>query len=84
VKTGGVRGIMPWLRSDLERDKAVRMFFWLVEGPHGPIVVDTGYDPDYVAPEWAQGTNFIEPPTLLSELGVKADEIKTVIVTHLH
>jgi hypothetical protein len=31
VKTGGVRGIMPWLRSDLERDKAVRMFFWLVE-----------------------------------------------------
>jgi glyoxylase-like metal-dependent hydrolase (beta-lactamase superfamily II) len=46
--------------------------------------VDTGYHPDYVASQWAQGKNFIEPPALLSQLGVKADEIKTVIVTHFH
>ena len=77
-------GIMPCLRSDLERDKPIAYIFWLIEGPNGPLVVDTGYHPDYVAPEWAQGKNFIEPPNLLAERGVRAEEIKTVIVTHFH
>ena len=27
-------GIMPCVRSDLERDKPVAYIFWLVEGPH--------------------------------------------------
>jgi len=77
-------GIMPCLRSDVDRDKPVAYIFWLIEGPHGPIVVDTGYHPDYVAPEWAAGKQFIEPPSLLAEVGIKSDEIDTVIVTHFH
>ena len=77
-------GIMPCLRSDLDRDKPVAYLMWLIEGPNGAVVVDTGYHPDYVVPEWAQGKHFIEPPTLLNELGIKADEINTVIVTHFH
>jgi glyoxylase-like metal-dependent hydrolase (beta-lactamase superfamily II) len=77
-------GIMPCVRSDLERDNPVAYIFWLLEGPQGAVAVDTGYHPDYVAPEWAQGKDFIEPPALLAQLGVKADEIKTVIVTHFH
>jgi glyoxylase-like metal-dependent hydrolase (beta-lactamase superfamily II) len=77
-------GIMPCVRSDLERDKPVAYILWLIEGPDGAVVVDTGYHPNYVAPEWAQGKIFIEPPTLLAELGIKVDEIKTVIVTHFH
>ncbi len=77
-------GIMPCVRSDLERDKPVAYILWLVQGLEGPVVVDTGYHPDVVAPEWAQGKQFIEPPTLLAELGIKSDEIKTVIVTHFH
>jgi glyoxylase-like metal-dependent hydrolase (beta-lactamase superfamily II) len=77
-------GIMPCVRSDLERDNPVAYIFWLLEGPQGAVAVDTGYHPDYVAAEWAQGKDFIEPPALLAQLGVKADEIKTVIVTHFH
>ena len=77
-------GIMPCVRSDVDRDKPVAYIFWLVDGPDGPVVVDTGYHPDYVAPEWAQGKDFIEPPALLKKVGVKAEEVKTVIVTHFH
>lgn len=32
-------GIMPCLRSDVERDKPVGYIFWLVEGIYGPGVV---------------------------------------------
>jgi glyoxylase-like metal-dependent hydrolase (beta-lactamase superfamily II) len=77
-------GIMPCLRSDVDRDKPVAYIFWLIEGSNGPIVVDTGYHPDYVAPEWAHGKQFVEPPKLLAEVGIKSDEVKTVIVTHFH
>ncbi|HKY08914.1 MAG TPA: hypothetical protein VJQ55_11760, partial [Candidatus Binatia bacterium] len=68
-------GIMPCVRSDVERDKPVAYIFWMIDGPSGPVVVDTGYHPDYVAPEWAQGKNFVDPPALLKEVGVKAEEV---------
>jgi hypothetical protein len=29
-------GIMPCIRSDLERDKPIAYIFWLVEGPRDP------------------------------------------------
>lgn len=77
-------GIMPCVRSDVDRDKPVAYIFWLLEGPNGPVVVDTGYHPDYVAPEWAQGKDFIEPPALLRQIGIKAEDVRTVIVTHFH
>jgi glyoxylase-like metal-dependent hydrolase (beta-lactamase superfamily II) len=78
-------GIMPCLRSDLEARQTDCLYFLAHRGTETVrCVVDTGYNPDYVAPEWAQGKNFIEPPKLLAERGVRADEIKTVIVTHFH
>ncbi|HEU5464653.1 MAG TPA: N-acyl homoserine lactonase family protein [Candidatus Binatia bacterium] len=77
-------GIMPCVRSDAERDKPVAYLFWLIEGPHAPVVIDTGYHPDYVAPEWANGKQFVEPPALLRELGIRSDHIETVVVTHFH
>jgi glyoxylase-like metal-dependent hydrolase (beta-lactamase superfamily II) len=77
-------GIMPCVRSDVGRDDPVPYIIWCVQGDAGPIIVDTGYHPDYVTPEWAQGKNFIEPPALLSEIGIGVDDVRTVIVTHFH
>ena len=77
-------GIMPCLRSDMERDKPVAYILWLIDGPQGPIVIDTGYHPDYVGAEWAQGKDFIEAPVLLRQLGIKAESVPTVIITHFH
>ena len=77
-------GIMPCVRSDIGRDKPVPYIIWTIEGPDGVVVVDTAYHPDYVTAEWAEGKKFIEPPTLLAEIGVKADDVKMVVVTHFH
>ena len=57
-------GIMPCVRSDLERDKPVAYIFWLVDGPQGPVAVDTGYHPDYVAPDGTAKVQFSRVPTL--------------------
>lgn len=77
-------GIMPCIRSDAERDVPVPYIIWCIETPDGPIVVDTAYHPDYVTADWMQGNQFIEPAKLLSEIGVKSDEVRTVVVTHFH
>lgn len=77
-------GIMPCIRSDVGREEPVPYIIWCLDGPDGAVVVDTGYHPDYVSAAWAQGKNFREPPELLAEIGVKVDEVQTVIVTHFH
>ena len=77
-------GIMPCVRSEIGRDKPVPYIIWSIEGPDGVVIVDTAYHPDYVTAEWAEGKMFIEPPTLMAEIGVKLDDVKTVVVTHFH
>ncbi len=64
-------GIMPCVRSDLERDKPVAYIFWLLDGPQGPVAVDTGYHPDYVAPEWAEGKDLLSRRHCWRSLGLK-------------
>ncbi len=77
-------GIMPCIRSDAERDEPVPYIIWCIETPDGPVVVDTAYHPDYVTAEWAQGNQFREPSRLLGELGMRPEDVATVIVTHFH
>lgn len=77
-------GIMPCVRSDIGRNEPVAYILWTVDGPDGAVIVDTGYHPDYVTAQWAQEKQFIEPPTLLAEIGVSADDVRTVVVTHFH
>jgi len=57
-------------------------FVWVIRGPHGTFVVDTGFDE---AMAKKRGRTIVKPIAdgLLS-IGVKPDEVKDVIVTHLH
>ena len=57
-------------------------FVWVIRGPHGTFVVDTGFDE---AMAKKRGRTIVTPVAdgLLS-IGVKPDEVKDVIVTHLH
>lgn len=57
-------------------------FVWLIKGPSGAIVVDTGFDE---AMAQRRGRDVTKPVRDgLLALGVSSEAIETVIVTHLH
>lgn len=57
-------------------------YVWVIKGPDGAILVDTGFD-QRRADE--RKRDFLRCPIeALSVLGLSADDIKTVILTHLH
>lgn len=57
-------------------------FVWLIRGPSGSWVIDTGFNQEAAT---ARGRNLIRcPAAAVGMLGVSADDIRNVIVTHLH
>jgi glyoxylase-like metal-dependent hydrolase (beta-lactamase superfamily II) len=57
-------------------------YVWAIIGPHGPFVVDTGFDQ---AMAHKRGRTMIQPIDVgLNAIGIKADAVEDVIVTHLH
>ena len=57
-------------------------FIWLIRGSHGSWVVDTGFNQQAAD---ARGRKLLRcPADSLSLLGESADEIRNVIVTHMH
>lgn len=67
-----------------EPDEPIRMdyFFWLLEGPDGTIVVDTGFDPE-VGRRLGR-TCLVEPAEAFARLGVDTAAVQQLILTHLH
>jgi glyoxylase-like metal-dependent hydrolase (beta-lactamase superfamily II) len=57
-------------------------FVWVIAGPHGTVVVDTGFD----APMARKRGRVIVKPVGegLSAIGVRPDAVTQIIVTHLH
>jgi glyoxylase-like metal-dependent hydrolase (beta-lactamase superfamily II) len=57
-------------------------FVWAIKGPHGTFIVDTGFD---AAMAKKRGRDLLNPiDTGLKAIGIAADKIEDVIVTHLH
>jgi glyoxylase-like metal-dependent hydrolase (beta-lactamase superfamily II) len=60
----------------------ISYFVWLITGPHGPILVDTGFTAETAS---RFGRDYIMPPRdLVSATGVHPDDVQTVVLTHLH
>ena len=60
-------------------------FLWLLQGPAGPVLIDTGFTPRLAAVKGLPADAM--PRTryqLLESVGVAAESIATVILTHLH
>jgi glyoxylase-like metal-dependent hydrolase (beta-lactamase superfamily II) len=57
-------------------------FIWVIRGPTGVIVVDTGYLP--AEGERRGRTLLRHPAALLAAIGIDAAEVRDVVLTHLH
>jgi glyoxylase-like metal-dependent hydrolase (beta-lactamase superfamily II) len=60
----------------------IDFFFWVAIGDAGVIVIDTGMSPEKA--ERQGHTLLIEPRLALGKLGIDAEAVRTVIMTHLH
>lgn len=69
--------------ADQDSDMPMDYFVWLIRSPDGcHVVVDTGFDPNVAA---IRGRQMIRSPVEgLSRLGVSAQQVKDVVLTHLH
>ena len=75
------RALVSWLR-DWDVQVSANHYFWTVQGQDDTIVVDSGY-----TPEIAQQRNistYVSPVELLSRIGIQANEVQHVVLTHLH
>ena len=59
-------------------------FLWVLQGPAGPIVVDTGFAPHQAAAQGVALEDFRTREALLAAAGVDPASVSTVILTHLH
>jgi glyoxylase-like metal-dependent hydrolase (beta-lactamase superfamily II) len=57
-------------------------YFWCLLGPGGPVLVDSGVAPEYVAGR--DLPDYESPVSVLTGLGVQSDEVRHVFQTHLH
>ncbi|MDG6929316.1 MAG: N-acyl homoserine lactonase family protein [Nitrososphaerota archaeon] len=76
-------GISPVLRSDVGKENRVPYPVWCILGDGEPVLVDTAFRED-VAGEWANGKDYRDPGELLAGLGLKKEDVRKVVVTHLH
>jgi len=73
--------LLMWLK-DWEENVKRNYYIWCLKGPAGPVIVDAG-----VSPKLAKEKNlggYVNPAEVLSRIGVKANEVQHVIITHIH
>ena len=60
----------------------LHFFVWLILGGPHPVLVDTGFGEEEAAARGLRG--YVSPAAMVARLGVRAEEIPTALVTHLH
>ena len=78
VRTGAH---LMWYR-DWDRIEKVNYYIWLIKGPDKTVVVDTGVTPQLAKERELEG--YVNPVEVLARLNVKADEVRHVVITHMH
>ena len=57
-------------------------YFWCLLGPAGPVLVDCGITPERAAQR--KLNNYRHPVELLDGLGVKPNEVRHLVLSHMH
>jgi glyoxylase-like metal-dependent hydrolase (beta-lactamase superfamily II) len=69
--------------ADRSRKLDIAMMVWLVRGGGRNILVDSGFYREQFFRQW-HVTDFVKPSEALAALGLKAEDITDVIITHMH
>jgi glyoxylase-like metal-dependent hydrolase (beta-lactamase superfamily II) len=70
--------------ADRARRMDIAMMFWLLKGPGGRnVIVDAGFYREKFMQQW-KPADYVRPPEALAALGLSADSITDVIVSHVH
>jgi glyoxylase-like metal-dependent hydrolase (beta-lactamase superfamily II) len=70
------------LHSNDDGPMPIDFFVWAAVGPDGVLLIDTGSSREVCS---ARGHDFLKHPTDgLAGIGVDADDVRTIVTTHLH
>ena len=70
-----------WYR-DWDQIEKINYYIWCIRGAGATVVVDAGVTPQTAAERELDG--YVNPAEILGRIDVKADEVRHVILTHLH
>lgn len=75
------QAFLVWL-SDWDATQEINYYLWLIKGGEKAVVVDAGVGPGLAAQRELNG--YVSPARVLERLGLAADRVEQVILTHLH
>jgi glyoxylase-like metal-dependent hydrolase (beta-lactamase superfamily II) len=70
-----------WLR-EWEKTEKRNYYVWCIKGEEAVVVVDTGVRPSLAKERGIPG--YVNPSDVLKRIGVEADKVSHVILTHIH
>lgn len=73
--------MLMWLK-DWEKVVKRNYYIWCLKGTGDPVIIDAGVSPKLAAAKNLAG--YINPAEVLLRIGVKADEVRHVVITHMH
>lgn len=78
VRTGAH---LMWYR-DWDKVEKINYYIWCIKGAGATVVVDAGVTPQMAAARELDG--YVNPVEVLDRINVKADEVRHVVITHMH
>ena len=70
-----------WYR-DWDQAETINYYIWCIKGAGETVVVDAGVTPQMAAERELEG--YVNPAEVLARINVKADEVRHVVITHMH
>lgn len=69
--------------ADTSRRMDIAMMLWVIKGGGRTVLLDAGFHRDDLVNRW-HPTGFVPPSEAIGRLGIKAEDVTDVIVSHVH